>query len=101
MGDIYALHYENDLDKVDMEDRSVAAMADALMVFIAWEPGLVPRAVRFLMAYVWVRVCGLPFKFLNMHVANVIGHIMGRQFMVDDFEGVPNNDYLRIRVCTT
>ncbi|KAK9734369.1 hypothetical protein RND81_04G135200 [Saponaria officinalis] len=97
--DIYIFQCENDLDLEDLKERSIATFAGALMVFIGWEPGMVPRAVHFPSACVWVRVYGLPFEYLNMHVANVVGHMLGRQFLVEEFDGIPDKDYLRIRVC--
>ncbi|KAK9734023.1 hypothetical protein RND81_04G109400 [Saponaria officinalis] len=82
LGDIYALHCTNDEDKEDLLERSVASFDGALMVFTKWSQGVVPRSVRFPYTFLWVRVYGLPFEYLTMEVADVVGNLLGRQYMV-------------------
>ncbi|KAH9617872.1 hypothetical protein KSS87_018617, partial [Heliosperma pusillum] len=69
------------------------------MVFNRWLLGSIPRTVRFPYAALWVRVCGLPFEYLSMHVANIAGNLLSHDFLVDGFDEVPNNDFLRLKVC--
>ncbi|KAK9683805.1 hypothetical protein RND81_10G165800 [Saponaria officinalis] len=92
--DIYALHCEDDEDLVELQGRRVVAIKGALIVLSPWSPGCVPRTVRFPTTLLWVKVCGLSFEYLNMHVANICGQLLSNQFWVEEFEGVPDNDYL-------
>ncbi|XP_074306233.1 uncharacterized protein LOC141641474 [Silene latifolia] len=99
MGEIYVLHCEDTEDKEGLLERSTASIEGAVMVFARWFPDTVPRTVRFPFAEVWVRVCGLPFEYLTMDMAAVAGKLLSHRFSVEPFEVIPENDYLRVKVC--
>ncbi|XP_074297764.1 uncharacterized protein LOC141628535 [Silene latifolia] len=99
MGDIYVLHCADVEDMEGLLGRSTATLDGAIMVFAKWYPNVVPRTVRFPFAEVWVRVCGLPFEYLNMDVGRVAGKLLSPNFVGEPFDMVPENDYLSLRVC--
>uniref|UniRef100_A0A803MHW7 Zinc knuckle CX2CX4HX4C domain-containing protein n=1 Tax=Chenopodium quinoa TaxID=63459 RepID=A0A803MHW7_CHEQI len=61
-----------------------ACFDGALMVFSPWWPNQVPQTVRFRRAKFWVRICGLPCEYLNSHMEETIGEMLGMPFELDD-----------------
>ncbi|XP_074277416.1 uncharacterized protein LOC141601054 [Silene latifolia] len=98
LGDIYAIHCESDDDREDLIKRTYSTFDGAMMIFTRWFPDSVPRTICFPYADLWVRVCGLPFEYLNMEMANIAGHLLSQHFEVEPFEVIPVSDYIRVKV---
>ncbi|XP_074265918.1 uncharacterized protein LOC141588371 [Silene latifolia] len=98
MGDLYIIHFDDLRDMHDVLERSIIVVDGAMMVLKKWEPALVPRTVTFPTVRVWVRVYGLPFEYLNMHVANIVAKLFGNDTVIEEFDTIPDHDFLRMRV---
>uniref|UniRef100_A0A803MUJ5 DUF4283 domain-containing protein n=1 Tax=Chenopodium quinoa TaxID=63459 RepID=A0A803MUJ5_CHEQI len=99
MNDLYVFKCTNDEDRQDLLYKTKACFDGALMVFAPWWPNQVPHTVRFKKAKFWVRICGLPCEYLNSHMAETVGELLGMPFQIDfEPQFVPRNDYLRIEV---
>lgn len=99
MNDLYVFNCSHDEDKRKMLAMTKACFDGAPMVFSPWWPNEMPQTMRFRRVKFWVRICGLPCEYLNSHMDEARGEMLGIPLEIDlkpNF--VPRNDYLRINV---